>query len=46
MTWVEVIRGNHLHMNGFAIENRTPKIMNAEIKVVIEEEDIVSELKY
>ncbi|KAL5170000.1 hypothetical protein HKD37_11G031783 [Glycine soja] len=44
--WVDVISGNRIPSNGAAIEYFAPKVVEGEIEVEIEEEDILSELKY
>lgn len=44
--WVDVISGNRIPSNGAAIEYFAPKVVEGEIEVEIEEEGILSELKY
>ncbi|CAL5186886.1 unnamed protein product [Lathyrus oleraceus] len=43
--WIEVFSGNHNPWNGMSIEFVTPKIVDRDIKIEIEEADIEKEKK-
>ncbi|XP_058754195.1 uncharacterized protein LOC131627366 [Vicia villosa] len=44
--WVDVIKGNRTSSSGLNIEYTPPSIVNGEIEVVLEDQDVVSELKF
>src|SRR4051812_13975257 len=44
--WVDVISNNRNPSNGMQIEFVAPQLVNGEVEVAIEEEDILSELRY
>ncbi|XP_058751687.1 uncharacterized protein LOC131624790 [Vicia villosa] len=44
--WVDVIKGNRLPSSGREIEYTVPKVVNGEIEVQLEEQDLVSEMKF
>ncbi|KAK2420095.1 hypothetical protein QL285_030882 [Trifolium repens] len=44
--WVDVLSGNRNPANGLAMEFVAPKRVNGEVEVEIEEDDIVSEVKF
>ncbi|XP_058745733.1 uncharacterized protein LOC131618551 [Vicia villosa] len=44
--WVDVTRDNRLPQNGLNIEYTPPTIVNGELEVIINEQDIQSEIKY
>ncbi|XP_058750187.1 uncharacterized protein LOC131623206 [Vicia villosa] len=44
--WVEVLSGNRNLGNGMAIEFVTPKIINGEVEIEIDESDIENEVKF
>lgn len=43
--WVDVIQGNRNLNRGMTVEFGSPKIINGEIKIVIEEVDVAEELE-
>jgi hypothetical protein len=44
--WVEVLNGNRNPGNGMKMEFVTPKLVNGEIEVEIDEADIINEVKF
>lgn len=44
--WIDVLSKNRIQVNGMDIEYVAPKLVNGEIEIEIEEEDIVSEIKF
>lgn len=44
--WFEVLSGNRNSVNGMMLEFVTPKIVNGEIQIEIEEPDIENEVKF
>lgn len=44
--WVDIIKGNRNTANGVAIQYVAPTIIDGKVEVVLEEEDILSEIRY